>query len=133
MSVIFEAMGLTTLLYRASTHLPLHLRKSESPSSSHSDKDSWLSSRLCPTKSSAKSPNLRLHMICGSTSGRHIDVIQPFRMFLPFDHLCALNNKSVRQRYRRRILYQPLRPNGIRLPIFRNPPLPHPPWIVKLK
>jgi hypothetical protein len=46
-------------------------------------------------KSFAKSANLRLYMICGSTSGCPIDVIQPFPMSLRFDHLCASNNESV--------------------------------------
>jgi hypothetical protein len=50
------------------------------------------------------------------------DEIQPFPISLHFDHLCALNNESVRQRYRCRNLYRPLRPNGIGLPIFHNPP-----------
>jgi hypothetical protein len=44
-----------------------------------------------------------------------------------FDHLCVLINKLVQHRYRRRNLYQPLKPNVIRLPICRNPPLPAPP------
>jgi hypothetical protein len=82
-------------------------------------------------KSWVKSPNLRLHMICGSTSGRPTDVIQPFPMSLRFDHLCASKHESVRQRDRRRNLYRPLKPNGIGLHISRNPPLLAPPRIVK--
>jgi hypothetical protein len=52
-------------------------------------------------------------------------------MSLRFDHLCASNTESVRQRYRRRNLYRPLKLNGIGLHIFRNPLPPAPPHIVK--
>jgi hypothetical protein len=75
-------------------------------------------------KSLAKSPNSRVHMICGSTSEPPTEVIQPCPISLCYDHFCRSNNESVRQRCRLRNLNSPLKPNGIGLHIFRNP---HPP------
>jgi hypothetical protein len=131
MSVILTRFTWIIFLDRASTYQQFQLRRSWLLSNLHIDKGSWLSSRLCPPKSSAKLLNITFNMIYGSISRYLIDVNQPLPIFWFFDLWCVVSNKSVWPRYHCQNTYWPLILNRITLYIWRNPLHPAPSHIVK--
>jgi hypothetical protein len=93
------------LLYRASTHLPLLCGRVDHLPACTATRTPGIiqvmSNEIFGEIAKLKTPHdMWIYL---RTSYRR--VIQPFPMSLRFDHLCASNNESVRQRYRCRNLY----------------------------